>query len=686
MIKKQALPNKLQLTLLLCGASVTSYSAAANDRVDLSLFDEPIPIVLSATRLAQPQTEAPATVTIIDRELIKLSGAKNIPELFRLVPGMHVAYFRGSDPVVAYQGLASEYPQGVQVLIDGRSVYSPLFGGVDWSNLPIMLEDIERIEVIRGANGSSFGSNAFQSVINISTSHAVQLSGIQVKSTLGERGYQRTLLRTGLALEDLNVRISASHTDDNGYRNNHDDSRQDSINTRIDYQISPYDTLQVNLAAVNSLKQAKNPSTDSDPFDPARTFEESNYSLHAKWEHSTRDKQHFTSQFSYTEHTSKDEVRSIFDSGIPGVGNVLTQVDYSQYYDRYDIEFEHQFQPFEKLRVSWGLGSRNDRVLLPLWTGTSNKLDNSLQRIFSNAEWRPLKQLIINVGALWEHHQLSGDELSPRLAVNYLPSIHHSFRLSASHATRVPAITEENFHADLTFESVATPGLLLTLPVLRSSKGLDAETVDSFELGYHGLFIQNKLSLDIKLFRNEYDKLIDTTDVDTPLYLSLAGTPTPPFTIDTGEELKLFNNLYYANINGYELELNYRPNKNNLLHVGYAYNHVNVGQLDSRDIKNIQHSVPKDVFNILFAHTFDNKRWLSAALYYTGSMEYLDSGNPQGPMRRLDFNAGETFKFSNQQQLDITVSLQLALDKNKDFLREFNLDNRAFIEVTYTLK
>ena len=230
----------------------------ANDH-EMDFFNDDIPIVLSATRLAQPQTEAPASVTIIDRALIKLSGAKSIAELFRLVPGMHVGYFRGNRAVVGYQGLASEYPQGVQVLIDGRSVYSPLFGGVDWSNLPLVIEDIERIEVIRGPNGSSFGSNAFQSVINISTSHTTQVNGFQVKSTLGEHGFQRTLLRGGTSYEDLDFRVSVSHLDDNGYKNNTDDRRQDIFSGRLDYQISSLDTLQVNIGAVNTLKQTKNP-------------------------------------------------------------------------------------------------------------------------------------------------------------------------------------------------------------------------------------------------------------------------------------------------------------------------------------------------------------------------------------------------------------------------------------------
>ncbi|SHJ06180.1 TonB-dependent receptor plug domain-containing protein [Cycloclasticus pugetii] len=658
--------------------------AVANDINDLSFFNTEIPIVLSATRLAQPQTEAPATITIIDRQLIKLSGAKAIPELFRLVPGFHVAHFRGNEPVVAYQGLSSEFPQGVQVLIDGRSVYSPLFGGVDWSNIPIMMEDIERIEVIRGPNGSSFGSNAFQAVINITTSHAVQTNDFQVKSTLGERGYQRTLLTGSHSFGDIDVRLSASHIDDNGYANNDDDSRHDSLTGRLDYQITHLDSLQLNFGIINTLKETHTPGTLLDPFDPPRNTDDSQHSIHAKWEHSTPDDQLFITQASYTRHLHKDKFTTFFDAkniGLGFLGSSVSRLDFTEYFDRYDMEFEHQFHFNDQVRVSWGLGSRIDRVYMPLLQNSTQKFDNSIQRIFSNVEWRPEHNLIINIGALWEHSQLSGDDLSPRLAVNYLLTPSQSIRFSASHAIRAPVLLENNLNADASIESISTPGLVLNQPLLRTKAGLDPETVDSLEAGYHGLFFNNALTVDLKLFRNEYDNLIDTKGLATDATLSLFGIPIA--TADLGTKVQTVDNLHYANINGYEIELNYRPDANNLVHLGYAYNHTNVGRITHNDIENIRSSVPKDVFNILASHTFDNNLWASIAFYYTSSMEYLDSGNPQGPLRRLDINTGKSFNLSQRQEIDLSFNLQLALDKNKDYLNEFELDNRAFVELTY---
>jgi iron complex outermembrane receptor protein len=669
----------------------------ASEIEDLSFFNTDIPIILSATRLAQPQTEAPATITLIDRQMIKLSGAKAIPELFRLVPGMHVNYFRGNTPTVGYQGLNGQFPQGVQVLVDGRSMYNPLFGGVNWRAFPISIDEIERIEVIRGSNSTSFGSNAFQSVVSITTTHANQTNGAQLKSTVGERGYQRSYLRFGDSFSDIDFRLSASHIDDNGYDNNADDSRQDMLSARLDYQITPLDNIQINASATNTLVETVNPDPSDfgtigfDPSDPRRNFDESSFALHAKWAHLTQTEQQFITQFSFARFKSKDAFSTHFTD--PNFGPALINVDYTTAFDRWDLEFEHQLKPSEKTRLTWGLSLRSDRSYLPLWTGTQSKHDNSLQRLFSNLEWRPRKDLIINAGALFEHSQQVGDDFAPRLAVNYLLTPYQSVRFIASESFRSPVITETDIDAELITHITGGPFQALSplvTPIFENTKGIKPEVVDSFEIGYHGLFIHNALTLDLKIFRSEYDRLISDTRCPSCEEGSLAGIPFSQFPpllggpIDPPIKVRTILNRHQVNVNGYEVEVNYKPNKHNLLHIGYAYNHAKIGHITSGDLETIHASFPSDVFNALLAHTFDSGQWASIAYYYTGSLENLDSGQPQGPMRRLDLNTGKTFRVSDGQNIGLNLSLQFALDKNKDFLDEYALDNRAFIEVNYS--
>lgn len=676
--------NKTLLTTKICviGALLISSSVTtANENFSDTFFTDEIPIVLSATRLAQPQTEAPASITIIDRDMIKFSGAKEIPDLFRLVPGFQVSYFRGNTPIVAYQGLNGEYPQGVQVLIDGRSVYNPIFGGVDWANLPLEIENIERIEVIRGPNSSSFGSNAFQSIINITTTHSAQFDGVQVKSVIGERGFRRSFLKAGYHQGDLDFQITGSHLDNDGYNKNNDDTRLDSLNGRLDYSLTNKDTLQLNFGAVNSLRETVNPSQIDDPTDPLRTKDDSQFSIHGKWEHNTSFEEHFSTQLSYVTNKSKDRFSSSFiDTDFP-LGPTFYAANQTSFYDRWDFEFEHQFQPNQQFRVAWGIGLRSDRISYPYWLLDEKKFDNSLQRLFANTEWRATESIIFNIGGLLEHSQLVGSHFSPRIAANYLIDQTQSLRFIASRALRTPSITEQNLDFGVTFSAPALPAPgNLFIPLFQTRGKLTPEVVTSFEVGYHGIFLNNKLTLDIKLFRNEYKDLISSEDIDVIGGITVNGAPA------FNTEINYLDNLYYANINGYEVEINYRPNKNNLFHAGYAYNHTKSDEEDGSDHGAFVESVPEDSFNILAAHTFENKTWVSAALYYTSSMEFLISGNPIGPMRRLDLNSGKTFRLAPGKNIDINLTLQLALDKNKEFIKEFNFDNRAFIEASYTFK
>ena len=133
---------------------------AADDFLSEQAYLQDLPVVLSASRLSQPLSEAPNAMTVIDRQMIKASGFRTIPELFRLVPGMYVGNAGANTPIVSLNGISDQYSRRMQVLIDGRSVYLPPFGGVDWPDLPVMIDDIERIEVVRGPAAASHGTNS----------------------------------------------------------------------------------------------------------------------------------------------------------------------------------------------------------------------------------------------------------------------------------------------------------------------------------------------------------------------------------------------------------------------------------------------------------------------------------------------------------------------------------------------
>jgi iron complex outermembrane receptor protein len=135
-------------------------------------LDTNVPLVVTPSRLPQRLDESPSTVTVIDRALIEASGARRLVDVLQLVPGFYVGYKYNNQPTAAYHGLSDEAARRLLLLVNGQRIFQFARGVVDWNNLPIPLEDVERIEVVRGPDAATYGSNAFAAVINIQTRSA----------------------------------------------------------------------------------------------------------------------------------------------------------------------------------------------------------------------------------------------------------------------------------------------------------------------------------------------------------------------------------------------------------------------------------------------------------------------------------------------------------------------------------
>jgi iron complex outermembrane receptor protein len=184
----------------LLGAAVTCPHTAQAAITEADFLDE-MPVVLSVSRMSQPLNEAPAAVTVIDSDsdsdMIRASGFRDIPDLLRLVPGFSVAHTRDNTWAIGYHGMADAFSRRFQVLVDGRSIYSPHYGAVYWTDLPLSIDDIERIEVVRGPNAAIHGANAFAAVINIITKTAAQVQGESVSLQFGEQDMRGFTVRHG---------------------------------------------------------------------------------------------------------------------------------------------------------------------------------------------------------------------------------------------------------------------------------------------------------------------------------------------------------------------------------------------------------------------------------------------------------------------------------------------------------
>lgn len=473
--------------------------AEKNATLSEDAYLDEMPVVLSVSRLSQRMDEAPAAVTVIDRQMIKDSGAWDLSEVMRLVPGMYVAYHSApdyaADSTVSYHGMTNAYAQRMQVLVDGRSVYSPLFGGMLWSDIPLAMDDIERIEVNRGPNSASYGANSFLGVINIITRHSGETQGKFVSLATG-RSWDETVARYGGQEGDLAYRLTAGVRNDRGEtsrmanplttqsrwdENLLDDKKIHLLTFRADYRVNPVDELEVQLGYNGGDRQEGSPGGNV----IAVNKRADNHFELVKWRRALMNNGELSVQFYHATESSFASTLNI-TNGKTGNADVIA--------NRYDLEIQHTFSPSESTRTVWGGSVRYDKTYAPVWLGGDTQpTPFHLSRLFGNLEWRARHDLIFNAGAMSENNSVSGTDVTPRVAVNWHLTPEHTLRLGRSTATRTPTTYE----------------LRLAKPYFDAGtihNKLRPERIDSTEIGYLGSF--PGLKLDFRLFRDKISDLI----------------------------------------------------------------------------------------------------------------------------------------------------------------------------------
>jgi len=247
--------------LALLASALASGEAIAED---LFVASPDLPEVLTATRLQQAPAEVPGSVSVLDRELIRASGARDLAELLRLVPGMLVVPQSGNTATVNYHGSNANQARRLQVLVDGRSVYRAGFAQVDWGDIPVAIEDIERIEVFRGPNTVSYGANALMAVVNIRTRAPRDSHGTRLKVTRGQRGVNDWYASQGRGWNGGDLRLSLSGRQDDGFDHKQDGSafrdgrRLNRLNLSLSQELDTQQSLDWQLALKEGSNQIDN--------------------------------------------------------------------------------------------------------------------------------------------------------------------------------------------------------------------------------------------------------------------------------------------------------------------------------------------------------------------------------------------------------------------------------------------
>lgn len=500
----------------------SSLPAQANNSVE-DAYLEDFPVILSASRLAQPLLETPASVTVIDRKLIEQSGARHIPELFRYVPGMQLGHATDNAPVVVYHGLGDRYSRRVQVLIDGRSVYTPAFGGVSWENLPITVDDIEKIEVIRGPNAALYGSNSFSAVISITTRFAAGTVQTGFSSTVENSQNNMLNAHWSNTYQNIDYAVSSFYYTDEGdtnsvSRSEADDDRRKSISFSVNAPISDLDNLHLDAGTLRADGKIGNGDATSAIRNNQRDYDY----LRLKHDHQFESGGNLYFQASYTREEHQDDTHVLpIDVG---TGPLFTATfDNSYRSSRTEIESVYTSEALGSFRYVAGGSLRRDKVMSASNLASTETVD--VLRGFINTEYKLGSSTLFGLGGMYEEHDYSGSSFSPKLSLVQLLGEQYALRFIASQATRSPIAFENNGHFTTGIDF--NPALLAaTLPIFTAPipEHIDALTIQgtndlrneeqtSFEVGFKAIFNNIAQSqLDVRLFYDELDSLISEYD------------------------------------------------------------------------------------------------------------------------------------------------------------------------------
>lgn len=687
------------ITLVAC-VLVPNHGAYAVDENDSQLefeyFSE-IPLVHTVSRIPQTLSETPASVTIIDRQMIEASGARDIPDLFRMVPGFQVGHYSGNRTTVTYHGMSDEYARRMQVLVDGRSVYLPATGGVDWFDLPLSMSDIERIEITRGPNGVSYGANAFLATINIITYDPIEIIGTNLNIETGANRYRKGFVRHAESSGLFDYRLSVEYQADDGYADAEsiekgvsddrlkDDKLVKKASFRGEYRIGVNDLIGVRLG-VNSGTYGD--GVEGDPTLPPRDVERLRNYEQINWRRLIGAEEDIELKF-YHERSDVNakfktvNLSEIFDlapdvvellMGVPDQGVV---VDQGYLVNRYDLELVHRLRVSEHFRLAWAGELRLDEVSAEGFFGTDETIRDELYRLSANGEWTVTDALYLNAGVMVEKNEITGLHYSPRMAINYTWSDNHSLRAVYSRAYRTPAFLEAYADYAARFELDGSVADQLWM----KSDDLDPEKITSIEIGASGLSRNGIFNYDVRLFKENLRDLIT-------IYRN--GNSTEPYShycmIFSGWcYANAFNNDASADMHGIETQLTYVPNSKLRVNVGLSYvdssGDIRVEDNDSDpsdDFVRVSSATPMRTASVLFDYRPTTNWDFGLGYYHVDDMKFF-GGNDTGGYSVVDFRVARQLELGRHSGIASLYIKNLMNNHYYDYRNEVVLDRSVYL-------
>lgn len=603
----------IYIVLFICILTLTFNTAHATnpteDLFNLSIEELSNVEISSVSKTLENAFKSAAAIDVLTQEQIRRSGATSIPELLRMVPGVEVAQISSNKWAVTARGFNDQLANKLLVLIDGRSVYSPHFSGVYWDVQDVMLEDIERIEVIRGPGGAIWGANAVNGVINIITKPARNTQGNYVSAGIGslEKGFIEAR-HGGHTSDGVYYRGYAKFFDRGNFHTIDGDNAKDAWNIgkggfRLDWNKTPQDSMtfqgDIYQGKENEDRTLFFPAltpTLTDPTVDAEGGDVSGGNISATW------KRVVSGNSSVMFQSYLDNARRHYTE----LGTNTTS---------FDNEFQHNWTPDKTHEIVWGAGFRY--IAETIHTGRffnhfNHNKDDTLYTVFAQdkiALWPD--RLFLTLGGKLEVNSYTDTEYQPTARLAWTPTDKQTLWTAISRAVRTPNHAEHDFNSII---GILPPGTVApNTPAgfirWQGNPGLEAETLMAYEAGYR-IQPQDDMNLSVSVFYNDFDRLVTSEQ----------GTFFP----DASTALVLpFANGAYGEVYGAECSAQWEITPVWRISSNYTFItldlHRDIGSTDTR-VESYEGTSPKNRFSFISHWNITERLFFDHAFYVVESL------------------------------------------------------------------
>ncbi len=674
-MKRSYRKSIVSLVAISLGIPCLSVSSLATVEVGNDFFDMDIAqlmqiTITSVARKPQNLSDSAAAVFVITQDDIHRSGVTSIPEALRMAPGLQVARVDSNKWAITSRGFAGNFANKLLVMIDGRTVYSPAFSGVYWDAQDTLLDDIDRIEVIRGPGATIWGANAVNGVVNIITKKASDTQGGLVTLGGGTHDKIMTGLRYGAAIgEDTHGRVYVKYHKQNSYevydtgKDANDD--WDSLRTgfRVDGELGGKNswTLQGDLYS-NNENQLLSPFWIANPpylTEKEDSFDTSGWNVLGRWQTEISQTSSWTIQ-AYYDYTNRDEAimeqthRTVdldlhYQNQLNTRNNIVMGIGYRSV----DAEFDNSFQ------VSVEPGDRSENLY-------SGFVQDEIM-LATDSLW-------LTLGVKWEHNEFTGNELQPSGRLLWKVTDKQTVWAAISRAVRTPSEFEES--GSITMAVIPTiPPDSMNL-TLNGSDRYGSEELIAYEAGYRWLALSN-VSLDVSIFYNDYENL----------------QTIEPGSYQFGTQLDFLNNMHGSTY-GLELVSDWQPVNWIKLQFGYTYLDFDLTVEETSFSQGLEASTeetsPQHQFSVNSAINISKELQLNLWVRYVDSLEgdkALDERENRTVDEYLTLDANVSWR--PMERLELMLVGQNLLDSNHlEYVSEFSsptteIERSVYGKITY---